>query len=222
MDILKRHEAFEIEVLERLKNGNFLKSLVFTGGTMLRLCHELNRYSADLDFWFIKKVEPKAYFQRLKEYLSKYYEITDSQIKFNTILFEMRLPLYPKRLKIEIRREVKKCDFEERIAFSRFGTKQVILRVHTLIQVMNNKIEAALTRKDIRDFFDIEFLLRRGAALDVSADKLLALRKVAIAFKENDYRVSLGSLLDNSERAYYIQNKFEYLLTKINTVLTSL
>ena len=54
MDVLKNHEIFEIEVLEKLKNGNFLSPLVFGGGTMLRLCYELNRYSTDLDFWFIK------------------------------------------------------------------------------------------------------------------------------------------------------------------------
>ena len=54
MDILRRHEVFEIELLEKLKNGDFLKPLVFGGGTMLRLCYELNRYSADLDFGLLK------------------------------------------------------------------------------------------------------------------------------------------------------------------------
>ncbi|MDH3259067.1 MAG: nucleotidyl transferase AbiEii/AbiGii toxin family protein, partial [Deltaproteobacteria bacterium] len=44
-----------MEVLEKLKNTGLLEPLVFGGGTMLRLCHELKRYSADLDFWFIKE-----------------------------------------------------------------------------------------------------------------------------------------------------------------------
>ena len=55
MDIFKTHEIFEIEVLETLKNSKLLEPLVFGGGTMLRLCFELKRYSADLDFWFVKK-----------------------------------------------------------------------------------------------------------------------------------------------------------------------
>ena len=55
MDIFKQHEIFEIEVFDRMKSARALNPLVFGGGTMLRLCHELNRYSTDLDFWFVKK-----------------------------------------------------------------------------------------------------------------------------------------------------------------------
>ena len=54
MNIFEKHEIFEIEVLEKLKNTRLLDPLVFGGGTMLRLCHEMQRYSVDLDFWRIK------------------------------------------------------------------------------------------------------------------------------------------------------------------------
>ena len=54
MDIFSEHEKFEIEVLDKMNSLKKLEPLVFGGGTMLRLCHELNRYSVDLDFWFIK------------------------------------------------------------------------------------------------------------------------------------------------------------------------
>ena len=50
MNIFEKHEIFEMEVLEKLKNARLLDPLVFGGGSMLRLCHELNRYSVDLDF----------------------------------------------------------------------------------------------------------------------------------------------------------------------------
>ena len=56
MDIFKQHEIFEIEVLDRMKSARMLDPLVFGGETMLRLCHDLNRYSVDLDFWFLKKI----------------------------------------------------------------------------------------------------------------------------------------------------------------------
>ena len=62
MDIFRKHEIFEIEMLEKLKNNRLLEPLVFGGGTMLRLCYELKRYSVDLDFWFIKKIPIKNYF----------------------------------------------------------------------------------------------------------------------------------------------------------------
>ena len=119
MDILNQHEIFEIEVLDKMNSAKMLEPLVFGGGTMLRLCHELDRYSVDLDFWFIKKKSHSTYFERVREAFEKEYEITDSQIKHYTLLFELRSALYPKRLKIEIRRERKECDYQEKIAFSR-------------------------------------------------------------------------------------------------------
>ena len=216
MGTLQEHEVFEIEVLERLKNSGLLKPLVFIGGTMLRLCYELNRYSTDLDFWFVKKIDQKSYFTEVKEYLARFYEVTDAEMKLKTLLWEVRSKSYPKRLKIEARRQVRRCDCEERIAFSVHSTRQVILKVHTLKEATQNKIEAALNRKDIRDFFDIEFLLRQGALLNIKEPKLAELKSIAAAFKENDYKVTLGCALDAETRKYYLKNKFTYLLTKID------
>ena len=215
MDIFKLHEKFEIEALEGLKNAGLLRPLVFGGGTMMRLCYGLNRYSTDLDFWFVKEVEEKGYFNKIKKYLEDINELTDAKIKANTLLFEMRSKDYPKRLKIEIRRGVEKCGFEEKIAFSKYDTKQVLLRVHTLEQTMENKIKAALDRKDIRDFFDIEFLLRKGVAIESDRSKLLELKNIAGNFKESEFKVTLGSVLDTEARKYYVKNKFEYLMRVI-------
>jgi len=215
MDILKKHEVFEIELLEKLNSGKFLEVLVFGGGTMLRLCYELNRYSADLDFWFVKKVGEKEYFQKLKKYLESVYEVTDAQIKHFTLLFEIRSPDYPKRLTIEIRRKKKECDFQERIAFSKYSTKQVILKVHTLEQTMKNKIGAALERREIRDCFDLEFLLRQGVGLTASKAQLMGLKELVNSFKEKDFKVTLGSALDAETRKFYVKSKFAYLLSKV-------
>jgi hypothetical protein len=71
----------------------------------MRLCHELNRYAVDLDFWFVKKTPPKSFFQKLLKILGQTYDVTDSQIKRFTMLVEIRAAKYPKRLKLEIRRE---------------------------------------------------------------------------------------------------------------------
>lgn len=217
MDMLKRHELFEIEVLERLKNGNFLRPLVFIGGTMLRLCYELNRYSTDLDFWFVKKIDIAVYFNKLKDYLGGFFEITKARKKFDTLLIELRGKGYPRRLKIEIRKELKTCDTEERIAFSPSGTRQVVLRVITLEEAVKSKVNAALDRKDIRDFFDLEFLLRQGTSLSCSREEATALKSVLNGFRDNEYKVTLGSLLDAETRRYYIKNKFSYLLSKLST-----
>jgi len=216
MNILEEHEIFEIEVLEKLKNAKLLEPLVFGGGTMLRLCYEINRYSADLDLWFIKGVNERSFFKKISTFLSKDYELTDAKIKFYTLLLEIRSKDHPRRLKIEIRKEVKKCDVQERIAFSKYSTKQVVLKVHTLEQTMKNKVEAALERQEIRDFFDIEFLLRKGVPLEVPVDKAEALRKRIAGFKGNDFKVTLGAIVGAETRKYYVKEGFSYLLQRIS------
>jgi predicted nucleotidyltransferase component of viral defense system len=216
MDIFAKHEIFEIEVLEKLKNSRLLEPLVFGGGTMLRLCYELKRYSIDLDFWFIKKIPIKNYFKKFNDILEKEYEIADAQIKHYTLLFEIRSRNYPKRLKVEIRKEIKDCDFLERIAYSTYSNKQVIVRTHTLGQTMKNKINALLDRGEIRDGFDIEFLLRKGISLpELKAEQLSRLKKKVNGFKKKDFKVKLGSILESDDRKYYIENRFNYLLEKI-------
>lgn len=216
MDIFVRHEIFEIEVLEKLKNSRLIEPLVFGGGTMLRLCYELKRYSVDLDFWFIKKIPVKNYFKKFSNILEMEYEITDARIKHYTLLFEIRSGNYPKRLKIEIRKEMKDCDFLERIAYSTYSNKQVIVRTHTLEQTMKNKINALLDRGEIRDGFDIEFLLRKGISLpELKAEQLSRLKERVNGFKVKDFKVKLGSILESDVRKYYIENRFNYLLEKI-------
>ena len=216
MDIFRQHEMFEIEVLDKMNSAKVLEPLVFGGGTMLRLCHESDRYSVDLDFWFIKRISQNTYFERIRLAFEKDYEITDSQIKHHTLLFELRSSLYPKRLKIEIRRERKDCDFQEKIAFSRFSTKQVLLKAHTLNQTMKNKFEAFLDRGEIRDCFDIEFLLKRGVELPALTNRQFnEFQKKLVRFKEKDFKVKLGSILENEIRKYYVEMRFGYLQEKL-------
>ena len=216
MDILKKHEVFEIEVLEIMNSGKLLENLVFGGGTMLRLCHDMNRYSVDLDFWFLKKKDTSEYFTSVKRFLSERYELTDACQKSKTLLFELRSPAYPRLLKIEIRKEVTGCDWQEKIAYSRFSSKQVMLKAHTLEVSMKNKIKAALDRAEIRDFFDMEFLVRKGIPLAVDspkeADKLI---RTINAFTPQDYKVKLGSILPPETRKYYVSSGFSFLAEKL-------
>ncbi|MGD9362097.1 MAG: nucleotidyl transferase AbiEii/AbiGii toxin family protein [Desulfobacterales bacterium] len=221
MDIFRQHEKFEIEVLEKMNSARLLEPIVFGGGSMLRLCHELSRYSVDLDFWFVKKKSTQEYYDKILRAIVKDYEITDSQRKRHTLLFELRSAFYPRRLKIEIRRERKDCDYEKKIAFSTFSTKQVILNAHTLDQTMKNKVEAFFDRVEIRDCFDIEFLLRRGVELpNLSDEQSIEFRSKLAGFKDSDFKVKLGSILENDIRNYYIVNRFRYLEEKLGLLLS--
>ena len=220
MDLLSRHEIFEIEVLDRLKSEKLLEPLVFGGGSMLRLCHELNRYSVDLDFWFVKSTVQEIYFNKIRKAFEADYEVTDSQIKHYTILLELRSPEHPRRLKIEIRREIKDYDYQDKIAFSRFSNRQVLVKAHTLEQTMKNKILAFIDRGEIRDCFDIEFLLRRGIEFPIELkDRLKEVKKKLARLNDADFKVKLGSILEKETREYYLSNRFSYLEEKLSLVI---
>lgn len=214
------HEKFEIEVLDALNSRKLLEPLVFGGGTMLRLCHDLNRYSADLDFWFVKATDTSAYHKRLEVFLKENYTVSDAFSKRYTLVYEFRAAGYPRSLKIEIRKEIKKCKWKEVIAFSKHSDVQVLIKAMTLEQMMQNKIQAFLDRGEIRDCFDMEFMLRKGVLIQTSKQDLEEIRKKILQFKARDFAVTLGSFLDSETRDYYKKNGMEYLLGTINSLMS--
>lgn len=187
---------------------------------MLRLCHNLNRYSTDLDFWTKPAIDVKHLYTKMKNALADKYRIIDAANKRFTMLFEIRSADISRNLKIEIRKEQVNFESEKKIAFSRFTNKQVIVNGLTLQQMMLNKTEAFLSRKLIRDCFDIEFLLMRGAKLTDDKIKLKKMLNMIVQFKERDYKVTLGSILEEKERKFHIENKFKFLREEINKILT--
>lgn len=219
MQDLIRQERFEMEVLDRLNSGRFLVPLGFVGGTMLRLCYGSNRFSVDLDFWFAREVDYPDYFEKCRGLLNEHYQIRDAANKFHTILFELTSSEYPRGLKIEIRKVNKDFRFAEAIAFSQHSDRQVRVKVLSLKDMLAEKMNALLQRGEIRDAFDLEFILRRGVKLEVDAKMLEKVLTVIDSFEKKDYQVKLGSLLGAEDRRYYRENRFEYLVSAIRGIL---
>ncbi len=200
-----------MEVLDRLNSGRFLANLIFGGGTMLRLCHGLDRYSVDLDFWVTKNIDWTKLYSKMEAYLRQFYKISDSANRHFTILFELKAPQYPRALKIEIRKEKKMIKTESGIAYSPNSNVQVLLKTVTLEEMIKSKIEAFLNRREIRDAYDIEYLLKRGIALAASKESLVKLFDGLEKLGKKDFSVKLGSLLDAPVRKYYVENGFRIL-----------
>ena len=220
MNDLIQQEIFEMEVLAWLKNKGFLRNMIFGGGTMLRLCYGLKRYSVDLDFWAYRVDRIDQFFINLKDSLKVDYDLTDAQNKYYTLLFEIKKAPYPRKLKIEIRKENKESNFQETIAYSPYSNQQVLLKSFTLEQMMKNKIGALLDRKEIRDVFDIEFLTRKGIDISANYVELKKIKEIIKGFKKRDYYVTLGSLLDDDTREYHKKDNFTYLLGIIDERLS--
>ena len=221
MQALQDLEVFEIEVLELLNSIKVLDKLYFGGGTMLRLCHNLNRYSTDLDFWLDKKEDSKAIFLTIKKALSDNYKLIDSANKKFTLLFEIKTPSVNRSLKIEIRKEQIDFEWERKIAFSKYAHKQVMIKGLTLKQMMRNKIDALLSRKLIRDAFDIEFLLMRGVDIPSDKSNLRSVLQIINNFKNQEYKVTLDSILEEKARKFYLENRFKFLKEELKKSLNS-
>ncbi len=215
MQNLIKQERFELEVLDKFKTAKLLDKIIFTGGSMLRLCYGLNRYSVDLDFWILKNVDQNKLYEELSICLSKYYTLKDAANKFYTLLFELKSKDYPRSLKVEIRKERKEVQIERSIAYSIYSNNQVFINSVSLPDMMKAKICAFLDRKEIRDVFDIEFLLRKGVALDASQKELDDILKNINSLTKNDYNVKLASLLEKEEREYYKNEGFKFVKSKL-------
>jgi len=220
MNDLVQQEIFEIEVLAWLKNKGFLRNMIFGGGTMLRLCYNLKRYSVDLDFWTYRINKINQFFINLKDSLKADYDLSDAQNEYYTLLFEIKKASYPRKLKIEIRKNTEESDFQETIAYSPYSNQQVLLKSFTLEQMMKNKIGALLERKEIRDVFDIEFLTRKSVNISANYEELKKIREIIKGFEKRDYYVTLGSLLADDIREYYKKDSFTYLLGIIDERLS--
>jgi len=224
MQDLKLHEQFEIEVLDYLNSTRLLNNFVFGGGTMLRLCYELNRYSVDLDFYFTEQSRENAggIFAKIINEFEKKYVITDNQEKFHTFLLEIRHNNYPNRLKIEINKDRVYKNHKPMIAFSKHADHQVMVKTIPIAEMMENKIRTFLDRKEIRDVFDIEFLYRRGIKLPADSKKLRQLQIGIQQLTSTDFKVKLGSIVSPEFREYYNNSKFEFLEKVLGQQLSSI
>lgn len=215
MHDLIAQEQFEMEVLDRLNSMHFLRALTFGGGTMLRLCHGLDRYSVGLDFWLVDPSRAQNLFAKLKSYFDQFYTLKNAAFRRFSLLFELGSASYIRNLKIEIRKDPGRPETELAIAYSPHSNRQVLLRVMILNQMMLLKTLALLDRGEIRDAYDMEFMLKRGILLQAEAKVLEKILRRINGFTKIDYSSKLGSLLEPEMRAYYREQNFRILKTAI-------
>lgn len=218
------HEQLEMNVLDEMRKIKILDQIIFGGGTMLRLCFDLPRFSVDFDFYLTKETTSfKRWASKLTEmFQTMGAQITDQWEKRLTYLWEIKLTGFPRRLKIEIRKTVKESKFTEvNIAHSFFSSRQVRIRTLTLNQMFLNKIEALCDRDAIRDAYDLEFIAMRGVGdfEKIPNKKLSTILSKIQGYSTQDFKVKLGSFLPTEERDRVSSSKFAYLKAKITPLI---
>jgi len=211
MDPFQKHEAFEMLVLETLNSARIMPGLVFGGGTMLRLCHGLDRYSVDLDFYLRESGSAPRILAHCIEALGTRFRLSDQADKRNTFLIEIASPQSPRRLKIEIRKDHRIGSWKKELAWSPFSPVQVLVNAVTLDEMVRMKSAALVGRQEIRDAYDLEFLVKKG--IPIPGDALLYQKILAViqSFGHQDYSSKLGSIIEREKRRYYLENRFRLL-----------
>lgn len=164
-----REEA-ELIFLKGLFESSLSDKLVFKGGTALRLIYESPRFSEDLDFSLIDKIEPDEFKEVITQIAKsdERFSVRDLASKYYTYLAEIRVKepwqdmVFP--VKLEISKRIlneKKESYIVSLARSAVTNISVMVKSFTLEQMLRDKLRAIGERKMPRDIFDIWFICQK-------------------------------------------------------------
>lgn len=168
-------EYTQLLILDFLSSTQWVKKLVFIGGTNLRLVKGIDRFSEDIDFdcknlsadEFIKMTQEVVLFLRrfgfdieVREHAGKKLSAFQSNLIFPRLLFDLGMSVH-KDEKFLIKIE---CQ-DQGIHYSSFGANIKGCGLYFMFPVPGDpvlcamKISALINRSKGRDFYDVIFLL---------------------------------------------------------------
>lgn len=161
-------EEWEMKILKEIFESDLGKSIYFKGGTALRLTYNSPRYSDDLDFTLIKRINKKFWEDMLRSIIKQFPEIkiSDQKDKFYTYFGELKikenyLPL-SFSIKIEISKRTKeKYKYSFKLLTSKTTNIQVLAQVEDLEEIKKEKRLALSSRNLPRDLFDLWFMAQK-------------------------------------------------------------
>ncbi|MDP2642803.1 MAG: nucleotidyl transferase AbiEii/AbiGii toxin family protein [Candidatus Peregrinibacteria bacterium] len=180
-------EYLQVLILKAIYQSKYGSGLSFMGGTCLRICHDLKRYSEDLDFAFDKKIQGYS-FQELNEIIVSFLKNTDfevdlkvsedkvvqkSFIRVGKVLHLFGLsPLESQKIHVKLEIDtnpVKVGDNElETFFVNKFNEMFPILK-HSDGTLFAGKVCAVFNREYIkgRDFYDLLWYLNRKEKINL-------------------------------------------------------
>lgn len=170
-------EILHYDILSVLYSSPINKILVFRGGTALRLCHQNNRYSEDLDFTLVNgtkfELNYMSFFKKSfeKKIQNKYgldiefIETKDDENCVKKYTVKVLLPLannQKAKINIEIA-QIPSYDNSLKTVINNYPNEfsvNTFVRVESKEEILADKIIALGTREYLkyRDFWDIKFL----------------------------------------------------------------
>jgi predicted nucleotidyltransferase component of viral defense system len=176
----------------------FGNELVFKGGTALKKCYGLNRFSEDLDFTALKSINYKKIEEGLKRF-SIEYEFEKKEYPLGLKLtFRIKGPLYI-NTRMSLCKLILDFSFREQIllpsvikTIGRFLEEIPSFDVLVMDEkeILAEKIRAIMTRDKARDVYDLWFLIDKG----ITFNKDFAQKKLDFyneKFSINDFKKCL-------------------------------
>jgi hypothetical protein len=209
---LIEHEIQQMSLLQWLGSNRFLSSLVLGHESMLRLCHELPRYTRDLRFCFFKEKDYDRFYDQIYSALAQDHDLANAENNFHSIFLEVMGNEYSNKLTIEIEKtSVSPGSSEEKIAYSPHFPNQVLVRGLTLKQVLKSKVTAFIDGGNIQDAFDLAFFLMKGTVLDISENQKKPIISRLKGFNSVDFDIKLRGLLLPEMKDIYLNQGFKYM-----------
>lgn len=163
-------EELEVFILDGLSKTPISRNIVFKGGTALRLVYQSPRFSQDLDFSVIKKVNFKDFKKVLTGIVNDRPELLLKDIfeKRNTLfaLISTNIDFISQQfsIKVELSKKdyhLKKGDYRLSGISSPTSPLTPLIYVYSLERILYEKLIAIRTREAPRDYFDIWWISER-------------------------------------------------------------
>ncbi len=152
-----------IEIVQDLGKSKAGSQIAFKGGTALKLFFDLPRYSEDIDYDILPGASAEGLIGIITDRCTrKGWEITDSALKYHTILVELRFSGPDRNFHVKIEISTREKELKTSILPLR-GVPIVTLEPSFL---MTEKLFTFLDRQAGRDIFDAWFILNGAHPLD--------------------------------------------------------
>ncbi|MCD6496240.1 MAG: nucleotidyl transferase AbiEii/AbiGii toxin family protein [Candidatus Aenigmarchaeota archaeon] len=149
--------------------------LVFKGGTALKKCYGLDRFSEDLDFTCREEVKLRNILNGLKRFRIEYEMEKETYERGLKVILRIKGPLYS-LIRQSLCRLVLDFSFREKIieppvtkTIGRFLEEIPVFDVFVMNkkEILAEKVRAVVTRQKARDLYDIWFLIGNGVSFDI-------------------------------------------------------
>lgn len=217
-------EVLHTDILQALQQSALGKSLVFQGGTALRLCYGNTRYSEDLDFvrsqpldsaqfatfkatlltLFAKRHAVQVHIKEPKQPLDSRTTANKVMVHRWTANIEIAKPgVRNQKIHIEVA-DIPAYDAKPRMIhspYAQYGASPILLNVSSESEILADKIIAVAGRPYLkaRDIWDIKWL----------RDKGISLQQAWVQHKARDYHLVTGD--DMAPLIKRLQQKIQLL-----------